>query len=101
MGNYTLKAKVPEQDLYIFEFTDGDYNFVSKTRIKSDSGFKNHKMRMLKFVEDNYIYFVIGDKAPKKEVKEDDKYIKLYSLKDGQVISDINFDNNCDRKIGD
>ncbi len=58
-------------------------------------------MRMLKFVEDNYIYFVIGDKAPKKEVKEDDKYIKLYSLKDGQVISDINLDNNCDRKIGD
>ncbi len=56
---------------------------------------------MLKFVEDNYIYFVIGDKAPKKEVKEDDKYIKLYSLKDGQVISDINLDNNCDRKIGD
>lgn len=45
---------------------------------------------MLKFVDDNYIYFVVGDKAPLKESKEEDRYIRLYSLKDGQVISDIN-----------
>lgn len=38
---------------------------------------------MLKFVGDNYIYFVVGDKAPQKEVKEEDRYIRLYSLKDG------------------
>jgi hypothetical protein len=99
MGNYT--SKVPEQDLYIFEFVGGDYQFISKTRIKPDPCFKNHKLRMLKFVDDNYIYLVVGDKAPQKEAKEEDKYIRLYSLKDNKVISDINLDNNSDRKIAD
>ena len=80
MGNYV--SKVSEQDLYIFEYIGGDYQFLSKTRIKPDPCFKNHKMRMLKFVGDNYIYFVVGDKAPKKEIKEEDKYIRLYSLKE-------------------
>jgi len=56
---------------------------------------------MLKFVGDNYLYLVIGDKGPNKEVKEDDKYVRLYSLKDSQVISDLYFETESDLKIGD
>jgi hypothetical protein len=56
---------------------------------------------MLKFVGDNYLYLVIGDKGPNKEVKEDDKYVRLYSLKDFQVISDLCFETENDLKIGD
>ena len=37
-------------------------------------------MRMLKFSEVDYLYLTIGDKPPKKEVKEEDKYVYLYSL---------------------
>ena len=56
---------------------------------------------MLKFSEGDYLYLTIGDKPPKKEVQEEDKYIYLYSLQQSKVISDINLDENFDRKIGD
>ncbi len=44
---------------------------------------------------------MVGDKAPKKEIKDEDKYIHLYSIKEQRVISDIILTENCDRKIGD
>lgn len=58
-------------------------------------------MKMLKFVEDSYIYLVKVDKAPERDLKEEERYIRVYSLKDSQVISEINFDNNSDGKIAD
>ena len=97
----TSASKVSEQDLYIFEFEKGDYHLISKTRLKSDPCFKNHKMRMLKFVGDNFIYLVIGNQPHHKESKEEDRCIRLYSLKEGQAISDFHLNNNCDRKIAD
>jgi hypothetical protein len=56
---------------------------------------------MLKFVGENYLYLVIGDKGGNEKTIKDDCYVRLYSLKDSKVISDISLRNPADFKKGD